>query len=125
MRDIEIIDENGCKKEVPFHEKMHYIWDRMKEGDNVPTFILYAGKTASESQGLNAEIQTIAHDKKKIDCAYLFRVNGAQLVSYQYCFTNVRDVINGETFIIEAEKVIDALVHQKRLFYIYTGQAEK
>ncbi len=117
MKDIKLTDDDGQEITIPFHLKMHHIWNIMKKGNNIPAFILYAGKTASESQGLNAEIQTIAHDKQKIECAYLFKVNGIQLVSHQECFANIRTVRDGDHFIIEAEKVIDAIIHQSKQFY--------
>lgn len=124
MKDIKIVDENNNEIEIVPHEKMHLIWNNMKKGDNIPLFILFAGKSADESRGLSAEIQTIAHDKEKIDCAYLFKIPNVQLVSHEECFSNIEEVKDGDEFIIEGEKVIDAKLKQARMFY-QAKEAEK
>ncbi len=111
MKDV-IIDEK-----LPLHEKFHYLWLYMKENDKVPLFIIFAGKSASESLGLNAEIQTIAHDKEKISCAYLFRFPGVNLVSHESCFTHVKIVKDYDEFVSEAEKVINSCISQIRMYY--------
>lgn len=116
MKDL-VIEDEGKVINLPPHEKMHLIWDVMKDGDNVPLFILFAGKSADASMGLNAEIVTIAHDKKKIDCAYLFKLPTVKLVSHEGCFSNIKEVKDGEEFIIEAEKIVDAYLKQVKMFY--------
>lgn len=117
MKDIEIVDENGNKIDIPPDEKMHLIWDAMKEGNNIPIFILFAGESADISIGLNAEIQTIACDKKKIDCAYLFKMPSVDLVSHEGCFSNIEKVKDEEEFSNKAEKVINAHLKQAKMFY--------
>ena len=105
------------EKELPLHEKFHHLWLQMKKDDKVPLFIIFAGKSASESLGLNAEIQTIAYDKEKISCAHLFKFPGINLVSHETCFAFTREVRTHEEFIEEAEKVVNNYVNQIRMFY--------
>lgn len=115
LKDLQIILEDG--KEPLVHEKVHHVWNVMKKGDNIPLIILFAGKSASQSQGLNAEIQTISHDREKISCAHLFKVEGVKLVSHEECFTHIRIIKNDEEFSREAEKVIDSYFHQAKMYY--------
>lgn len=117
MKDIRIVDEKDKEIKLSPHEKMHSIWNVMKEGDNFPLFILFAGKSASESLGLNAEIQTIAHDKEKIDCAHLFKITDVELVSHEECFSSLKEIEDGNEFIVEAEKIVDVYLKQAKMFY--------
>jgi len=125
MKDIPVIDKQGNEIEIPLHEKMHLIWKRMNEGDNVPLLILFAGKSASSSTGFNAEIQTISCDKEKIDCAYLFKVSNINLVSFEKCFANTQEVQDGDDFIEKAEKAVDAFLNQAKMFYQYGSEEKK
>ncbi len=118
MKDIRLIDEKtGDELAISPDEKLYHIWQIMKEGNQIPVFILFAGKSANISLGLNAEIQTISSDKKKISCAHLFKISGVDLVSHEQYFANVKEVSNADEFINEAEKVIDSYLKQAKMFY--------
>ena len=124
MKDFKIVDDQGNEMKMPLHEKMHLIWKRMKEGDNIPLFILFAGESAGSSTGLNAEIQTISCDKEKTSCAYLFKFPNINLVSHEKCFANVQEVKDEDDFIEKAEIIIDAFLNQAKMFY-QAGEEKK
>lgn len=77
-----IMEEIGPDKKIDFHHKFELIWKRIKKGDSIPLCILYAGKTATTSQGLNAEIQNVAEDPEKMKYSYLIRHEDAKLVDH-------------------------------------------
>ncbi len=121
MKDIQLrVGESEI--EPPLHEKLHHIWTIMKQGDNIPIIVLFAGQSASHSQGLNAEIQTISHDPEKIKCAYLFKTEDVQLVSHEKCFTHVNVVTDEREFIQQADEIVQAHLNQAKMFYQDEGK---
>lgn len=109
MEDIEVKTDN-------FKEKFKAIWKYMTEGANKPLFILFAGKSAANSQGFITELVEIANDKDKLDVAYLFRTNGVKLPHHAKCYINGVDVPTGKVFVKAANTLVLSKIENIKQF---------
>jgi hypothetical protein len=113
MKDIE------PDQDLLFHEKFEQIWKMMNSGDNIPVIILFAGESATQSQGLNAEIQTVASHTGKRECAHLFKMPGIHLVDHQMDLHYVYEIKSKEEFFREADRVVQSYFRRAKVFYQY------
>lgn len=104
---------------IPFNIKFENIWQQMKKGSNIPMFILFAGKSASISTGLNSEIQDVVNDKSKVECAYLITLPDVELTHYAKSLANTHIVNNKQEAIEKAVSLTEAKMHQIINFLVY------
>ena len=100
--------EDLMPKEKDYKRKFDAIWDFMKQAPN-PFFILFAGKSAENSQGFLSELVDIANDKNKLDVAHLFMIKGVKLPHHAECYLNCHEVPDNEMF----EKSAYTLIKKK------------
>lgn len=113
MEDIE------TEKEMKFHQKFELVWNNITKGDNYPLCIVYAGETASDSLGLNAEIQTIVTDSNKKQNTYLIRHIGIGLVQHADEIVNCHHVKSVDDFKKIAKDIVRAKLKEIETFLIY------
>lgn len=116
MEDIEVDGVSGL------HHKFELIWQNIMKGDNVPLCIVYAGVSAGESTGLNAEIQNIACDENKRQCTHIIRHDGVRLVDHANEFPCIT-VDSPNRFKRIAKDIISAKLNYVKSFLIYKGGA--
>lgn len=120
-----VMEDIKTKEELSFPVKFELIWQKMNEDCNFPLFILYAGESAPISTGLNSEIQDIAKDGKKLDCAHLFTIPKNQLTGYVDRFMNYHEIKDKTEFICKATRVIKAKLELIKNFLIYKRGKKK
>jgi len=101
----DIISGEGIK----LHQKFELIWHNINKGDNFPICIIYAGKTASESLGLNAEIQEIVKDMRKKQNTFLIKHKNVNLIHHADEIVKCYTVSNPDEF----KKIAKELIERK------------
>jgi len=119
-----IMEHIKTKTEMNFHHKFELIWDRITEGPNVPLCILYAGKSAFKSQGLNSEIQNIAKDQIKKQNTILIRLEGVELTHYADEFP-YHTVKSNNEFNKLAKNLVITKLNELKSFLLYKNSLKK
>lgn len=119
-----IMEHIKTRTEMKFHQKFDLIWDRITEGPNVPLCLLFAGKSASKSQGLNSEIQNTAKDQIKKQNTILIRLEGVELTHYADEFP-YHTVKSNSEFKKLAKNLVIAKLNEVKSFLFYKNSLKK
>jgi hypothetical protein len=107
----------------PFHQKFDLIWTHIRQGDNSPLCIIYAGATASRSTGLKVEIPMVTSDPLKKQCTVLIRMEGVKLVDHADEIVNSHIVKTDEQFLEVSKQIVRAKLAEITAFL--THEREK
>jgi len=118
MRDIE------TKQKLPYNQKFDLVWTHIAKGDNVPLCIMYAGKNAGKSQGLNAEIQAVSTDPEKKASTHLIRFEGIRLVNHADEFPSYH-VKGVDEFKGTAKRLVEAKVKEIASYLLRQKEGQK
>ena len=106
------------EKEMEHHNQIELIWKQIQMGDSFPLCIMYGGKSSTNSQGFNAELQTVSKDQSKKQHTVLIRHNEAQLVPYANEFIYFT-VNSNEEFKKVAKNIVRSKLAEIKSFLTY------
>jgi hypothetical protein len=113
-----IMEHIKTVEKMEHHQKFELIWKQIQMGDNFPLCIMYGGKSATISQGFNAELQTVCKDQSKKQHTVLIRHNEAQLVPYANEFISF-SVNSNDEFKKVAKNIVRSKLAEIKSFLTY------